>query len=546
MNFQKLLAPEPPPWSTVEARQAAVLVDADIYYATFYQAALLAQRSVCLAGWQFDSLARLLRPAAVEPTPGRRTEHPIELLPFLEHLCERSPRLEVFILAWDYSLVYALEREWLQRLKFEFQSHSRVHFAFSSHPGMGGCLHQKYALIDSRVAFVGGLDLCDSRWDTRAHVAADQRRLDVRGNPYKAFHDIQLALRGPVVKALRGLFRESWERARSDEPIPSQPSSTLGNGSVADVAGPPSVRAQELQELPSEQALSDSQPPERTEASAADPYDLMRLSGGRALVFGATRLGLSRTDIVSTSQPPTFEVRLLFERAIEAAERVIYVETQYFTSRVIAQALCRRFADPERSKLDVILVMPDGADTPKEDLVLGARQRAVRHRVAREAERHGHRFRLLKSVLKSAPASATATFIHAKLLIVDDELLNIGSANLTNRSMGLDTELNVSSATGLEDPRDAARLRSEIAAIRADLLAEHAGLDDASRFLSLDGLIEAVDEACNDPSSKLCSQVIREPERSNELLSSLFDPARPLDWESVDESLRNAKDWLQT
>jgi hypothetical protein len=29
----------------------------------------------------------------------------------------------------------------------------------------------------------------------------------VRGNPYKAFHDIQVALRGLAVKALRGLFR---------------------------------------------------------------------------------------------------------------------------------------------------------------------------------------------------------------------------------------------------------------------------------------------------------------------------------------------------
>lgn len=539
MNLQTLLEQEPPPWCTVEARQMAVLVDAEDYYATFCRAALLAKRSLCLAGWQFDSLARLLR-----PPPGAEPEHPIELLPFLEHLCERSPRLEVFILAWDYSLVYALEREWLQRLKFEFQSHPRVHFAFSSHPGMGGCLHQKYALIDGRVAFVGGLDLCDARWDTRAHDPLDPRRRDVRGSPYKAFHDIQVALRGPVVKRLRGFFRESWERARSDEPIPSQPSSTLSP--VTGAAGAPaSVRSQEVQPLPSEQALSDSHAPEAADAGS-DPFDLGRLSAGRGFPLGVTRLGLSRTDIVSSAEAPTFEVQVLFERAIQAAERLIYIETQYFTSLDIARAMVRRFSEPERSKLDVILVMPDGADTPKEDLVLGARQRAVRHRVARVAEQHGHRFRLLKSVPCDGQGRVPATFIHSKLLIVDDELLNIGSANLTNRSMGLDTELNVSCGAALESPREAPRLRGEIAALRANLLAEHAGSSDASRFLSIDGLVEAVDEACDDPQSKLCCQPISEPERGNELLTTIFDPARPLDWESVDKSLRDAEDWLRT
>src|SRR5687767_5608505 len=130
-----------PAWLEVPTEQTALLVDADIYYASFCRAALLARRYICLAGWQFDSLARLLR-----PEPAEQVTHPIELLPFLEYLCERTPRLEIFILAWDYSVFYAFEREWLQRLKFEFQSHPRVHFAFSSHPGMGGCLHQKYVL----------------------------------------------------------------------------------------------------------------------------------------------------------------------------------------------------------------------------------------------------------------------------------------------------------------------------------------------------------------------------------------------------------------
>ena len=38
--------------------------------------------------------------------------------------------------------------------------------------------------------------------------------------------------------------------------------------------------------------------------------------------------------------------------------------------------------------------------------------------------------------------------VHAKLCIVDDELVRIGSANLCNRSMGLDAECDVTVEAG--------------------------------------------------------------------------------------------------
>jgi phospholipase D1/2 len=532
-----------PPGELVEIEQTAVLVDAEVYYDTFCRAALLARRYIYLAGWQFDSLARLLRPA-----PGELVTHPIELLPFLEYLCERTPRLQVFILAWDYSLFYALEREWLQRLKFKFQSHPRVHFEFSSHPGMGGCLHQKYVLIDDRVAFLGGLDVCDSRWDTRAHRAQDPARIDTHGNPYKAFHDIQVAVRGPVVRRLKHFFRESWDRLQSDELVPSQvvpPQAVDAQGVRAESAPPDSSANGGAPEAARPEDGSEPRPDVDRDAGGASAFDLRCLSAERALLLHPTRVGLSRTDITSAGEPARLEVQRLFVDAILTARRFIYVETQYFTSSTIAQAFCRRFADAGAGRLDVVLVMPDGADTPKEDLVLGPRQRAVRHLVAQEAARHDHRFRLLKSMQSSAHDAPPATFIHSKLLIVDDELLSVGSANLTNRSMSLDTELNVTCSAALEQPKEAARLRAEISAIRANLLAEHAGIDSPERFLPLEHLIERIDEACADPASKLRQQQIVAPESESQLLSAIFDPARPLDWESVELSLGSAGEWLR-
>jgi phosphatidylserine/phosphatidylglycerophosphate/cardiolipin synthase-like enzyme len=486
-------------WKTADVSESAVLVDADAYYSTFCRAALLAKRYIYLTGWQFDTKARLLRPG-----PDTALWHPIELLPFLNHLCERTPALEIFITAWDYSLVYALEREWMQKLKFAFQSHPRLHFEFLNHPEGGGCHHQKLVVVDGHVAFVGGLDLCDSRWDTREHPAHDPRRMDVNDEPYKAFHDIQVALRGPVVSALMELFSEGWRRAQGPVTLPHQAEGATRQD---------------------------------------DPFELHSLSQGLGVPIRARRAALSRTELVEVGQPPIIEIQTLLEQAILNAERLIYVENQYFTSRAVAEVLCRRLADPTRSKLELVLVMPNGADTPKEDFVLGNRQRAIRQLVAQVAKQHGHELRLLMSSDATQEDPTPATFIHAKVLIVDDEFLTIGSANLTNRSMRVDRELNVSYEARLESLEDGERLRADIRALRASLLAEHAGFADGEHFLELEGLVERLDEVCNDPASKLRCQELAAPDGDDDpLLIAIFDPSAPLDWSNIDSTIEAAFD----
>jgi uncharacterized membrane protein YdjX (TVP38/TMEM64 family) len=60
--------------------------------------------------------------------------------------------------------------------------------------------------------------------------------------------------------------------------------------------------------------------------------------------------------------------------------------------------------------------------------------------------------------------------VHSKVLVVDDAHLRIGSANLSNRSMGLDTECDLAL-----DARGDARIGAAIARFRNGLLAEHLG-----------------------------------------------------------------------
>ena len=76
------------------------------------------------------------------------------------------------------------------------------------------------------------------------------------------------------------------------------------------------------------------------------------------------------------------------------------------------------------------------------------------------------RFRILYPVT----GSGQPIYVHAKIMIVDDVLLRIGSSNIDRRSMGFDTECDVAIKASDAATRD--RIRD----FRDGLLAEHLGL----------------------------------------------------------------------
>src|SRR5688500_2556081 len=84
----------------------------------------------------------------------------------------------------------------------------------------------------------------------------------------------------------------------------------------------------------------------------------------------------------------------------------------------------------------------------------------------------GNRFRIYVPVTKGGED----IYVHAKVAIVDDRLLRVGSSNLNNRSMGLDSECDVTIDTALPANRDTG---PAITALRHRLLAEHLGCNQA-------------------------------------------------------------------
>src|SRR5688572_3459831 len=193
-------------WRAARPDAAGLLVDAADYYSAFYQAALGAQRSIVLSGWQFDRGVPLLRGDTAPPGAE------VRLLKFLNLLCEQKPELEVYILAWDFHVVFALEREWMQSLYFEWATNERLHFRFDDTQAAQGSHHQKFVVIDRAISFVGGIDLCEARWDDRHHRSSNALRTS-HGVPAKPYHDVQACLIGcETADALRELFTDRWAR----------------------------------------------------------------------------------------------------------------------------------------------------------------------------------------------------------------------------------------------------------------------------------------------------------------------------------------------
>jgi len=97
-------------WRWIHADDAGLLVDAADYYRAVYWAISRAQSHVLMSGWQFDSGVPFLRGADVPSGAD------VRFLKFVDGLCRRRPELRVYLLAWDFHLVFAGEREWLQRV----------------------------------------------------------------------------------------------------------------------------------------------------------------------------------------------------------------------------------------------------------------------------------------------------------------------------------------------------------------------------------------------------------------------------------------------
>jgi phospholipase D1/2 len=233
-------------------------------------------------------------------------------------------------------------------------------------------------------------------------------------------------------------------------------------------------------------------------------------------------VGIARTEPAWEDRPGCREIEALHLAAVRSARRTIYVENQYLTAGRVGEALAARLGEPDGP--EIVIVGPRHCGGWLEESTMGSLRARMLRRL-RDADRHG-RLRAFHPVVPGL--GETRLQVHAKLMIVDDRLVHVGSANLANRSMGLDSECDLA----IEALGDPAVARS-IIGLRDELLAEHLGTEPArlsaearargSWVAALDACnrgprhLEPLDEEASEP---WISELVSDP--------ALLDPERPV------------------
>jgi phosphatidylserine/phosphatidylglycerophosphate/cardiolipin synthase-like enzyme len=209
------------------------------------------------------------------------------------------------------------------------------------------------------------------------------------------WHDVAVRLHGPIVADVAEHFRQRWtEVAGEDLPAPA----------VQPAAGPTAVQFTRTV-------------PEKTYRFA-----------------------------------PRGEFTILdaYLRALRSAQSLVYLENQFLWSPEIVEVLVDKLQRPPHDRFRLVLVLPkrpsNGADT-------------TRGQLGRLIAADDGAGRLLAATITAHDGPATApVYVHAKVGIVDDRWLTIGSANLNEHSLFNDTEVNVV----VGDPELARRARLEL------------------------------------------------------------------------------------
>ncbi|MBF0335282.1 MAG: hypothetical protein HQL40_16820, partial [Alphaproteobacteria bacterium] len=176
-------------WRRARASRASFLVDGSSYFAALQAVLGEARHSILMLGWEIDSRVRL-DPEAPSDGP------PNALGPLLDDLVRKRPGLEARILIWESTFLFALNREMLTGVKLDWLTNPRLIFRRDANHPIGASHHQKMVVVDERLAFIGGIDLTQGRWDTPRHLHDDPRRVTAAGEPYPPFHDVEALIEG--------------------------------------------------------------------------------------------------------------------------------------------------------------------------------------------------------------------------------------------------------------------------------------------------------------------------------------------------------------
>jgi phosphatidylserine/phosphatidylglycerophosphate/cardiolipin synthase-like enzyme len=418
-------------WRVEQAGRFAVIADADDYFRAVRRAMLQARHSILMVGWDFD--ARIKLGDASDDGGPEKLGH------FVMWLAKRNPSLHIRLLRWDTGAFKSMFSRSTILTVLRWKAHPRITLRLDSKHPLASSHHQKIVVIDDCLAFCGGIDITEGRWDTREHQDDNPLRISPKGQPMPPWHDATSAFDGPAARAMGDLARDRWCIASGQDLVP------VNN-------------------------CTDCWPKGLTPTFHDVPVAIAR----------------TRPDIPEVEA--SFEIEQMYLDLIARAKRVIYAESQYFASRKVAQAIAKRLVEEDPPQ--IIIVNPISAQGWLEPIAMDT-ARAQLFEALKRLD-HRDRFRIFHPVTDAG----AEIYCHAKVTIVDDTYLRVGSSNFNNRSMRLDTECDVVIAAEGEGQD---QLRGQIINLRNDLLAEHLDMspqDVTQQLADNDSLIALIEGNC--------------------------------------------------
>jgi phosphatidylserine/phosphatidylglycerophosphate/cardiolipin synthase-like enzyme len=210
-------------------------------------------------------------------------------------------------------------------------------------------------------------------------------RFDSDAHPLRSgigWHDVAARVRGPVVADVASHFRARWHEVTGEQLAAPAPSG---------VAGPHRVQ-------------------------------LVRTVPER--VYGFARDG-------------EFGILEAYTRALRSARRLIYLESQFLWSPHVVEILAAKLREPPSEQFRLVVVLPTRPNNGR-DMTRGQLGVLADADAANEPRRF-----LAATLCSQTPPRTGPLYVHAKVGIVDDECLTVGSANLNEHSFLNDTEVNL-------------------------------------------------------------------------------------------------------
>ena len=439
--------------------KAAVLVDGAQTWASVSADLKAAKQNIRIATWLCRPDIELIRPKELAVTePAERADY--RFGPLLDAKAVQG--VKAWVLIWGMAYTPILN-SWL--FKWYWRAKDRIELMEQDHPKFIGSYHQKTLTIDGRIGYCGGMNIKENDWDTNDHPVFNPHR-----NPHrtrKAFrrlvyekkkctkflprHDLTIRFEGPVVRDLSLNFVERWNQC-----VDAQRRSLRGRIWLW------------LRRRLGHKAARKLPPP-------AEPEPRPARAGGQL------------AQIARTTPEGEEGIRDLYRRAIRNARRYIYIENQYFRSPSLADELakaCRK--NPKLRLIAVVWPIKDG----KKSLLNPSAYWTAKAQDAIRRVRPNFQLTRLLSADRSADGSVQYITVdmHAKVVIVDDVWLTVGSANINERGFKFEAEINAA----ILDKKTARDLRLR-------LMAEHLKIPNheaESKLGDVDAAFDLWEEQC--------------------------------------------------